>query len=274
MQEVHFADETREKRRARQGEACNAESEKGQGHFPPEADGLRHVLTPGLAQHGAGAEKERDLHNSMEEHMAQACNQAAGCQKGHTEKNVAQVADGGIGETALEMLLAQSHAGTEQNGKSGKSHGSFLRPGACKEGRPEGIIGAADGSEDTAFHYCHRVKQRGDGRGCDAGRGQPGMQGEDGRFHSKPDEGKQIGDEEKTVSRKSGSRPAINKLCAAGAAVEHEDPGKGKRGAADGIKDIFACSRHGTPVALMGNERDRDKCQQFIEKVHRDEVCA
>ena len=166
-----LGEEAREAGNARDGHAADPHGAEGDRDLVLEPAHAPHVL---LAAHGVdygtGTEEEERLEEGVGHEVEDRDPVGADAE---SQEHVAELADGGVGEDALDIGLHQRDAGGQDRGEG--SDGSD--DGGGDRGQLEKRRRAGD-HVDTGGHHGRRVDQCGDGRGAFHRVGQPDVERE------------------------------------------------------------------------------------------------
>ena len=108
------------------GQCPDQEGEVGERQLVPQSSHLAHVL---LVMHGmddrTGSEEQQGLEKRMGDQVEQCCRK---CTHSHRKEHVAQLADGGVGQNLLDVVLGEGDE-CRQQGRTGahrcdQAHGS------------------------------------------------------------------------------------------------------------------------------------------------------
>ncbi len=110
-----LAEKSSEGRNSGDGQRGDEKCSRGGGNFVPESAHLAHVLLAGHGvNHAAGAEEEERFEKCMRHQVE---NTSGECADAESEEHVAELADGGIGEDALDVILYERHCCRENCGR-------------------------------------------------------------------------------------------------------------------------------------------------------------
>ena len=182
--EVPFADKSTDRRKPCKSQRSHGKGSHGPGHGSTDAIQFADPLLVGIHVNGARAEKQHNLHGGVVGNVQQPANQTARREQPDPQDHVRKVADGGVGQAPLQMILCKGQAGGQQNGAAGEPEQDLVQSKSSEHLGPKDEPHHPNHPENARFYDSHRVEQGTDRRGSHHGRRQPGVQGHDGRLHA------------------------------------------------------------------------------------------
>ena len=275
--DVPFADKACEQRDPRKGQAGHGQAAKGHRHPPAQSIQLIDMGLPGLVHHRAGTEKGADLHEGMEDHVAQGSRQPQGAHHGRAQQDIGQVADRGVGQPPLPVSLLCRHGRAICDRHHGSGHDHPLRPGILKETCAEAVVGQPQDRKGTGFHHSHRVEQGRHRRRRHRGRREPFVAREDHGFHPEPVESQQI-DEQQQILMLTGRLKVQHAACRKGGVprrrkVQNEHQAqKGEGRPADRIIQVFPAGSGRLSGEGEEHQREGGQRQELVEQIKGHQV--
>ena len=147
--------------------------------------------------HGAGAQEEHRLEEGMGDQVEHARHRGPAT---HGQHHVAELADGAVGQTFLEVHLGEGNRGPQEQGDGSNDGHDDLH---FREGHIDGL--EAGHQKDARRHHGCRVNQGRDGGWTLHRIGQPDMEGELGRLRHRSHEHQQAEQDRDAVGDASGA---------------------------------------------------------------------
>ena len=116
-QQIPFGDEPGHRRHADHAEGGHGKGAEGQRHDPAQAAHLGDVLLVRGDIDGAGAEEQGDLGKGVVGDVDDPALDSGRGQQRHTQDDVGELADRGVGQPRLQVVLAQGDDRGRQNGE-------------------------------------------------------------------------------------------------------------------------------------------------------------
>ena len=130
------------------------------GHAPPQSIEFTDPTLVGSDQDGAGAEKQGDLTEGVHDDVQPATHEARGCGRCGAQHDIGQLADGGIGQSGLEIVLVQR----DERGHDEREAGHISQPqtgtGLLQKIQAENVIGDLEYREHPGLDHRYRMQQR------------------------------------------------------------------------------------------------------------------
>ena len=209
----------------------------------------------------------------MIHHVKQSALQPFGGEHKRAQEDVAEVAHGGVGQPALHVPLANRHGAAEHDAEHGHDQADRLRPGAAHQIRAEAVVAETDDREGARLDHRHRVQQGRDRGGGYARRGQPVMEGEDGRLDAKAQETQHKHGKEQLHRRVLERRDAAGDEVGVAGEVHHRGQREeGHRRAAQRVVHILAARVDGLRLHAVHDQEQRCQGQQLVEDVEGHQV--
>ena len=191
-----------------------------------------------------------------------------GGQGGHAQQHVGQVADGGPGQTAFQVLGAQRLGGAVHNGKDGHRHHQVLGPGAPKESGTIAVPGQAGDGKHARLYHRHRMEQSGHRRGGHRGPQQPLVAREHRRLYAKAKKSKHISCPQ-CILLASWTHHAASQEEHRSPVLQQHDHGQKAQGCpAHGVGEVHPPGIPGLAVHGVHHQGQGGQGEQLVEEVH------
>ena len=207
--------------------------------------------------------------------MGQGAHHSLGGHEDRAKENVRQIAHGRPGQAALDLPLLHCPAAAVDNGEHGQCHGCILHPGSGQEFHAKAVVGQTNDGKGTGIDHRHCVQQGRNRRRGHTCLGKPGAQGENGGFHAKAHEGKEV-DPQQQISMAQdpdGAKHASQGELTGIAIDDDENHAHQRKGrSTDGIIQIPADSQNSLPGQGVHHQGNCHQGQQLVEKVHGQDI--
>jgi len=234
----------------------------GDRHGAVQAAQAAHVARAGLVVDDAGRHEQRRLEGGVVHGVEDRGDRRERAADAQQQRDQAEVAEGGVGEQALEVVLEDRHEGAEQQRD---------QAGAADQPRPLGRAGQhrpqAGEQEHAGLDHGGRVQVRRHRRGCGHRARQPEVEREL----------RALGERAQRDQHQHGAVPGMRadqlargehavELVAAGDLAHHQDPGEQAQPPGDGDDEghARAAARIGTMVPVA-DEQERHQAGQLPE---------
>ena len=181
-----LGEEAGERRQARQRGEADGHRGEGDRHRLAQPAHVRHQVCPDDVDHRAGGEEEQGLEGGVGQEVVGRRGRGTDREGG---QHVGQLADGGVGQNSLDVVLREC-------GQCAAQHGDAGNDGHHRQGRRRGEEHRIEPGNEIDAGCDHRgcVDQRTDGRRSGHRVGQPGVQRELRRLAHDPAQQQQGGD--------------------------------------------------------------------------------
>ena len=264
-QQIPLAPRATQRREPDDAERADQERAEGERHHPAQPVQLADFSLVGRGVDRAGAEEQGDLAHGVHHDLHRTADHTHRGGQRRAQHHVAQLADRGIGEPGLEIVLGQGHEGGQQYGQRRHPQQPLRGAGGAQEINAEHVNDHLHHREHTGLNHRHGMKQRADRSRRDHRRRQPAMERHQRR----------LADAEH-VQRQQDSHGRAFHLAGQNAA-RHEIQGPGDcpgpddgqqqqtDGGAQQDAQIQPSGPHGLGRALVGDQRVGREGQRFVE---------
>ena len=183
--ELPLADKAPHGRNAHQAQGRDQEAPEGPGKLHPHPPELGDIPLAQLVDEHTGAEEQRPLADRVGRRMEQGPVETGAGHQAQAQHDIAQLADGGVGQALFRHLLPIGHHGAHEHRETGQAHPCDLDPAPPEQVRPHGEVHQPDHRQNARFCHDARQQRRGRSRGHGMGRGQPAVEGIHARLGSK-----------------------------------------------------------------------------------------
>lgn len=149
--QIPLADEPGHRRQTDHPQRRDAEGGHGPRHAATDPGHLADLVDAQGLGKIAGAEEQGDLHDALMDEMHQAADGAHGAEERRAQHDVGHLADGGIGQPALEVILIQRPQGAVQNGDRRDDRQTGRQSHPLREGAPEHVVDDPQHAERAAL---------------------------------------------------------------------------------------------------------------------------
>ena len=174
---VPLGHEARRGRHTNHAQGADGEGGHGQRHAQTDAVQLRYLGLAGSDVDGAGGEEQRDLGKGVGHHVHGRTDFGERCEHQCREHDVGQLADRGIGQQALDVVLAQGYHRGRDDGESGQIDQQALGRDARQEIGAEDVDDHLGDGEHAGLDHGHCMQQCRYRRWRHHGRRQPAVHG-------------------------------------------------------------------------------------------------
>ena len=183
---------------AGQRDGTHDEGPEGGGHVLPQPTHVAHVVRVHGVDERAGPEEEEGLEEGVGEEVEDPCRPGA---HPHGHHHVADLADGGVREHSLDVVLHEGEETPDDHG-DGADGGHLVDPvavGPDREALDEHAVHAGD-EVDAGHHHGGGVDQGRHRRGAGHGVGQPHVERELGALSHHPQEQQRRPEQQQAVA--------------------------------------------------------------------------